>query len=203
MDPIAIVPDAAPSVEAATPDVPAMTRAMKRGDETAFQQFYDRYYDRLYRYVMVLARGDVDRTREVLQNTLIVAARSIKPLPDEGALWRWLTTLARHRLIDLVRKQRRGPAVVPLFEAETLAHAGLDPREAGMEQSLERHLSEALASMEEEERALIHQFYFEANSQLALAEAQGTTVKAIASKLARVREKLRQSILKRLQHENA
>jgi len=44
-----------------------LTAKMKDGDEAAFSEFYERYCDRLFRYLIVLTRGDEDRSRDLLQ----------------------------------------------------------------------------------------------------------------------------------------
>ena len=64
-------------------------------------------------------------------------------------------------------------------------------------------LEDCLAAMGAEERELIDAFYFKEGSHESLARERQTTPKAVESKLARVRQKLRTAILKRLHHENS
>jgi RNA polymerase sigma-70 factor (ECF subfamily) len=183
--------------------VAEMTRRMKRGDEEAFEQFYDIYCDRLYRYLLVLTRGQEDAAREALQLALINAARSIKPLPDEEALWRWLTRLARHRFLDLVRKQKRRPVLVSwAFDGGLQEWPAAPPSDASPEALLENQLQECLAELDADDRELLEHFYFRGSSHQDLAQARQTTMKAIASKMARLREKLRASMLRKLHHES-
>ena len=56
---------------AAPPDVAALTRALARGDEAAFREFYGAYFDRLLRYLLVVTGGDETAAREALQLTLV------------------------------------------------------------------------------------------------------------------------------------
>ena len=53
-------------VEGLPKDLQAWTRAIRRGDEAAFTQFYELYSLRLYRYLLVLSRGNEFDAHEVL-----------------------------------------------------------------------------------------------------------------------------------------
>ena len=63
-------------------------------------------------------------------------------------------------------------------------------------------LDRCLIELETDEQALIEAFYFKGGSHYSVAEQQSTTPKAVESKLARLRQKLRTAILKRLRYEN-
>ena len=58
-----------------------------------------------------------------------------------------------------------------------------------------------LNELDEEERVLVESIYFERRRQRDLAGESGTTPKAIESKLARIRAKLRQFVLQRIKNE--
>src|SRR5688572_20287637 len=98
------------SLTAATwPAVDALTAQMKAGDEDAFRSFYDLYCDRLFRYLIVLCRGDEDLARDLLQTTMLKVVRSIRPFTNETEFWNWLAVIARNSFFDHVRKSRRAP----------------------------------------------------------------------------------------------
>src|SRR5512134_4019787 len=59
----------------ATVDIQALTRAVRRGDADAFSRFYDLYSFRLYKFLLVLARGDENEAREVCQAAFIKLAK--------------------------------------------------------------------------------------------------------------------------------
>jgi RNA polymerase sigma-70 factor, ECF subfamily len=184
---------------AADLDVAAVTSSMQRGEEAAFREFYDGYYDRLYRYLIVLTRGQEDTAREILQTTMIKVTRSIKPFAEERSLWNWLAAIARNGFFDALRKARRSPVVVPLFSDDTETEILPEPPQD--DTSLYEVLDDCLRDMPEHDRRLLERFYFEEASHQTLAEQTGTTPKAVESKLARVREKLRKTFFQRLKHE--
>jgi RNA polymerase sigma factor (sigma-70 family) len=179
-------------------DIALITARMRDGDEAAFARFYERFCDRLYRYLIVLTRGEEDLTRELLQVTMTKAVRSMQPFPTENQLWAWLTTIARHCHIDVQRRILRGPSLVPLSPDDAPPFA-IEEAEAPLFEALE----DALSVLPGEERQMVESFYFEGESHRSLAQQQNTTAKAIESKLARLRQKLRTAMLKYLRHENS
>ena len=83
------------STVAAAPDIRALTRAVRRGDADAFSRFYDLYSFRLYKFLLVLARGDENEAREVCQAVFIKLAKRCDAFDDERRLWAWLCVLAK------------------------------------------------------------------------------------------------------------
>lgn len=181
--------------------VQELTARMKDGDEAAFSVFYERYCDRLFRYLIVLTRGDEDRSRDLLQATMTKVVRSVRRVADERQFWNWLAAIARNCFVDALRKARRTPQVVPLLpeDAPAMPSAVAADDDAPLFDALEN----CLAAMGVEERELIEAFYFKEGSHESVARERQTTPKAVESKLARVRQKLRAAILKRMHHENS
>ncbi len=176
------------------PELLRTTRAMVKGNEEAFNRFHKIYSGRLYRYLLVLGRGDEDQARENLQQTMLRVIRYIKSFSEEEVFWRWLVRIARTVIIDHIRRQdRRKESVLP----EAIAMPRSDDRGDIMLGLLET----ALGELDEKERALVEGAYFEHTSHKELAVARDTTAKAIESKLARIRNTLRESILRRIRNE--
>ncbi len=175
-----------------------LTSRMLEGDEAAFTRFYEGYCDRLYRYLIVLTRGEEDLARELLQLTMTKAVRSMQPFPTEGQLWAWLTTIARHCYIDLLRRRQRAPALVSLLP-DDLPQCADEDEQAPLFEALDT----ALAGLPASEKDLLKAFYFDGETHLSIARQRGSTPKAVESKLARLRQKLRIAILRHLHHENS
>jgi len=180
-----------------------LTRAMARGEEAAFREFYEAYFDRLRRYLIVVARGDEHAAREALQLALVRVARHVKPFASEAAFWGWLTVLARHALTDEARKQRRWFAFRERFARHTETASGSDDDGGAAEARLRELLAQGVAALPPEERELVAQKYFEGRSVRDLATARQTTEKAVESRLARLRAKLKAAVLARLKEKDA
>ena len=177
-----------------------MTARMAHGDETAFKDFYECYCERLFRYLLGLTRGNEDLARDLLQATMTKIVRSGREFRDEAQLWNWLAAVARNAFIDVLRRTRRAPQLVPLLpdDAPEMPTAPADESDALLFDALDR----CLVELSVDERALIEAFYFEGGSHQSVASQENTTPKAVEGKLARVRQKLRAAILRQLRYEN-
>ncbi len=193
----------ADSAEAGSPaplDVALLTRSMANGDEAAYRTFYDSYFSRLSRYLLVVTGGDEDATREALQSALVRVVPHIKVFPDDDAFWRWLTVLARSALSDQSRKRRRYVAFLERFTQSARAeHLTADDGQA--DAKLLTLLERVVGGLPDEERGLVERKYFARRSVREIAEEYQTSEKAVESRLARTRRKLKDGILAELKNE--
>jgi RNA polymerase sigma factor (sigma-70 family) len=165
-----------------------LTKTAATGDETACRDFFNQFCDRLYRYLLVLTRGDQDLSRDLLSISMIKAVRRVRPMNTDADVWRWLTTIGRNAFIDHCRKSKR-----PVMQEipETLAASNPD-------QTLLKVLNESVDELSPEEREVIERYYYENESQSELASSTNTSRKAVESRLARIRQKLRAAVLHKL-----
>jgi RNA polymerase sigma factor (sigma-70 family) len=166
-----------------------LTTRIIAGDEAAFANFYEHFFDRLFRYILVMTHGDEQLSRDLLQKTMLKVVRYLKPFPEEMIVWSWLTQLAKTSFIDLLRSEKREPEFVRL---ELVSHIS-QPQAHRDEEDLvlEAALEEAVTLLAIDEKELIHSVYFDELSHKQIAESMRCTPKAVESKLARVRRKLR------------
>jgi RNA polymerase sigma factor (sigma-70 family) len=108
-----------------------------------------------------------------------------------------VTSIARNNFIDALRKRGRSPKIVP-FETEPERIAVTVD---ACESELMAAMREAMDELELNERNLLEDFYFEERAQAEIAAEQETTVKAVESKLGRIRQKLRAILLGKLRYE--
>jgi RNA polymerase sigma-70 factor (ECF subfamily) len=173
-----------------------LTASIRRGDEAAFSRFYDLYSLRLYKYLLVLAKGDEADAREVLQVVVLKLARKMQLFDDEVRLWVWATRLARNAFIDHCRSRKREQRLVSLDELT----ADLSESEK-IETRLSDCLARALESFSPEEAELLRAAYIDELPLQSLADEAGQTYKALESRLGRLRKKLKMTILTQLRHE--
>jgi RNA polymerase sigma factor (sigma-70 family) len=173
-----------------------LTARMCRGEEAAFSEFHAQYSDRLYRFLLVITRGGEGLAGELCQATMVKVVRSIREFEAEEHLWNWIARIARNCFIDALRKQKRSPETRPLTEADFRRAA-----EGGAELELIEHLMQALNTLDPTERALIEEFYFDEKSHHAIADERQMSSKAVESKLARLRGKLRMMVMRKLSYE--
>jgi len=173
-----------------------LTKAIRRGDEAAFTRFYDLYSLRLYKHLLALAKGNEAEAREVLQTVVVKLAKGFKVFDEERRMWGWVCRLARNAYVDLCRARRRDQRLVPLEEHKPELAEGLDG-----EHRLSESLHHALEQLTAEERELMRAAYVDERPLQELANESGQTYKAVESRLARLRQKLKTNLLSHLRHE--
>ena len=188
----------APTVEANPADVTvaALTARLVAGEEAAWREFHAQYFNRLLRYLLVVCRGDEDAAREGLQAALVKIVRHARRFDREDAWWSWLTVVARSCVIDGARRQSRYRALLERY-------AGIFTSSPLVEipEPLPDLLDECLDALPSEERALLSAKYRDGESTAALAAESGCSGKAIESRLARLRQRVKIHLLQRLRDE--
>ena len=168
--------------------IAALTASMARGDEEAWRAFHRDYFGRLHRYLIVLQRGDEESAAELVQQTCLRVVRHVRCFETEEVFWSWLTCLARCAAADAGRKRSRRLAMVEKFAHwQELRRSG----SAGGEGDQLGRLERSLAELAPDDRALVEGKYFERQSYAELAAEFGLSAKAVESRLARLRAKLR------------
>jgi RNA polymerase sigma factor (sigma-70 family) len=173
-----------------------LTAAIRRGDEAAFTRFYELYSFRLYKYLLVIAKGDELEAREVLQTVVLKFAARMEVFDEERRLWGWMCRLGRNAFIDRYRTRQRDGRHVPLEELRPNQHD-----DSSAENRLAQSLEAALGGFSPEEAELLRATYIDERPLRELAEEAGQSYKALESRLGRLRKKLKESMLNHLRHE--
>ena len=166
----------------------------------AYRIFHDTYFDRLSRYLFVVAAGNEDAMREALQVTLVRVVRYIKVFRNEDVFWSWLTVLARSAFVDEARKRRRYSSFLDRFTRRTSVEPAIQ-NDHHHDDRLRVLLEGEVASLPPDEQRLVEQKYVARRSVREIAATLQTTEKAVESKLSRIRSKLKDAVLAKLNHE--
>ncbi len=89
---------------------------MLRGDERAFEEFFNRYFPGLYRFALIRMNCEHENAEEVVQATLCNAISKLGTYRGEATLFTWLCTYCRHEVSAFYRKRNRQPPSVELQE---------------------------------------------------------------------------------------
>ncbi len=167
----------------------ALFAAVARREPDAITAFHRRYLPRVYRYVFYRVGESAEDAEEVAQDVFLAAIQAAGRYRGEASALSWLYGIARHKVADFVRRQRRGrrcpesllsyddPDLAPLIEAE--APDGASP-----------------AGEAERVRALLQTMPPDECDALVLRYVEGFTVREIAAVLGRS-EKAAESLLSR------
>jgi RNA polymerase sigma-70 factor (ECF subfamily) len=94
-----------------TTDEQELLQRMRRGDQRAFNQFFDAYAARLGSFAARRSSLDAASIEDVVQTTMINAMRNLGSFRGDSTLFTWLCQICRNQLADIRRKQARQPQV--------------------------------------------------------------------------------------------
>src|SRR5512145_2588145 len=97
--------DPSPTMETTDQDLLA---GAQRGDPKALDDLLQRHQRRVYRFGLKMCR-DPEDAKDVLQDTLIAAARSIRDFRGASSVSTWLYTIARSFCIKRRRRSKFAP----------------------------------------------------------------------------------------------
>lgn len=167
-------------------DIVRLTRGLVRCDEAAWRDLHGRYFARLKSQAMSRGVPEGDAA-EVVQRVYLRVLRHAKVFETEAALLAWLGCLTRCEAIDSTRRSRRRGWLGERFQQwQETRSAGHEADGAALEL--------AMQSLDEVDRRLVARHYVDGWSQEELAAEQQTSVKAVESKLARLRRRLRKQL---------
>jgi RNA polymerase sigma-70 factor (ECF subfamily) len=173
-----------------------LTLAVRRGNEEAFTKLHALYSLRLYKYLLVLTKGDELEAREALQIVFVKLARKMEVFDEERRLWAWMCRLTRNVFVDRYRSRRRDARLISIEQLP------LESETAEPQTEISNALELALESFVSEDAELLRAAYVDDIPIQELADAAGQTYKAMESRLGRLRKKLKETVFQNLRHEN-
>ena len=181
------------------PSEVALVREVARGEEAAVEALYESYAEAVLRFVYRRVGEHYEDAEEITQDVFLSAVNLAGTYQGSGSVWRWLCGLAKMRIVDFYRRQKRGKRIppekmVPLDE-ETLQ--ALHEYEQGMfsEEELVARLEVAdwadrmLGVLTDDEREVLLLHYVEEFSVREIAPLMQRTEKGVEGLLTRARKK--------------
>jgi RNA polymerase sigma-70 factor, ECF subfamily len=86
-----------------------LVQRMLRGEQRAFDEFFDSYASRIAAFASRRSSLDAAPLEDVVQLTMIHAIRSLATFRGGSSLFTWLCQICRNQLIDARRKADRQP----------------------------------------------------------------------------------------------
>lgn len=170
--------------------------AARAGDARALELLLERHQAQVYRFGLKMCRNPED-ARDVLQDTLLAMARSVRDFRGASSISTWLYAIARSFCI---KKRRRGtfaPAEVRSLDTDAAAEArrpadpGRGPDEVMLDKEIAHALDEAIGTLDPIYREVLILRDVEGLTAPEVAEVLGVTVDAVKSRLHRARLEVR------------
>jgi len=161
----------------------------------ALSDLYDRY-SRMVFGLALNAVGDAATAEEITQDVFVrVWQRAGQYRAEQAKVSTWITSIARHRAIDQLRRQGVRPEGQGIAWADITPEA--EPSANGPEQTtglaLERQrIRAAVARLPEEQKRVVAMAYFQGYSQTTIAKALSLPLGTVKTRIRLAMEKLRE-----------
>ena len=162
-------------------DDKALAKQLLKGDQRAFNDFFEDNFARLYRFALVRLSDDSEGAREVVQTTLTRAVQKLHTYRAESAMFTWLCAICRNEISDWYRRQGRYREHIVLIEDFPEIQAAVDSYQTPAEDRPDRQYQriEALRRIQVALDRLPPKY----GNVLEWKYVEGRSVKEIASRL--------------------
>ena len=134
--------------------------AARQGDGRALETLILRYQPRVYRFGLKMCRNTED-AGDVVQETLLAMARSVREFRGDASISTWLYTIARSFCIKKRRRSKFAPPREASLEAltpdrlERLSDPAPDPEQHASGREIEAALGAAVDSLDAAQREVL------------------------------------------------
>jgi RNA polymerase sigma-70 factor (ECF subfamily) len=175
-----------------------LLQAVRGGDRRALERLLARHQSQIYRFGAKMCRDEED-AKDVLQETMIAAARTIPDFRGTSAVSTWLYAIARSFCIKKRRTSKFAPERIDSLEAHAeqaaqIADTRRNPEEDVAGRQLQAALDDAIGSLDPMYREVLTLRDVEGLSAAEVAEVMGLSVEAVKSRLHRARTAVRERI---------
>ncbi len=172
--------------------------AARAGDRDALERLLTAHQHRVFRFGVKMC-GEEEDAKDVLQETLITAARSIRDFRGDSSISTWLYTIARSFCVKKRRASKFAPEHVDSLEAapeeaRSIPDPRRDPEDAAAGAQVKTALQRAIGGLEPMYREVLVLRDVEGLSASEVAQVLGLSVEAVKSRLHRARVQVRQAI---------
>ncbi|MEO1231514.1 MAG: sigma-70 family RNA polymerase sigma factor [Myxococcota bacterium] len=178
----------------------ALVARAQSGDSGALQDLLERYQPRLLRFGLRMC-GHREDAEDVVQESMMAAARTLSDFRGDASLSTWLYTIARSFCLKKRRRSKFAPAHEASLDDEdtrpqvrAVADPSRSPEEAAAISEVESAVQAAIRTLEDGQREVLVLRDVEGLSAKEVGEVTGLSVSAVKSKLHRARSNLRRTL---------
>jgi RNA polymerase sigma-70 factor (ECF subfamily) len=171
----------------------ALLERTLRGDETAFQELYQRHLDTIFRFAYRML-GSPEHAEDVAHDCFLSLIRNPGRFdPRRGSLRTYLYMAVRNLVIKRLRRSEMEICVDEPSDSQPVSEAE-EPLDGLLARELSCEVRKAISRMPASQREVIILFEYEEQSLAETAAIVGTDIGAIKSRLHRARKWLRREL---------
>ncbi len=172
--------------------------AARAGERAALEKLLARHQQRIFRFGLKMC-GQEEDAKDILQETLLAAARGIRDFRGAASVSTWLYTIARSFCIKRHRLSRGAPSELASLdelgkEAREVADGGRGPEEAAVSEQVRTALQRAISALDPMYREVLVLRDVEGLPAAEVAEVLKLSVDAVKSRLHRARVAVRERL---------
>ncbi len=168
----------------------------QKGDTAALERLLLHHQSQIYRFGMKMC-GNPEDARDVLQDSLLAMARSVRNFRGESSFSTWLYSIARSFCVKKHRKSRFAPEEKSLDtdagpEIARLEDSGRRPDAAVAALEIQEVIENAIRKLEPAQREVLILRDVEGLTAAEVGDVLGISVEAVKSRLHRARSLMRE-----------
>ena len=187
-----------------------IAKAINKGNEKVFNQFFKEYYPKVFRFVMSRVKGDRDLADDFTQQSLCKALDKIDTFRGEATLFTWVCQISRSIIYAYqLKENRRNKIISPVTDTtdvrEILENIAMNemsqPDNIAENFELNNLISEILDNLPNNYGDILEWKYVEQLSVSQIAEKLNTSLTSVQSSLARARDSFKTVIQKMMNND--
>ncbi len=160
------------------------------GDTNSFGFLVEKYQNMIFNLSLKMLKHR-EESEEVAQDTFIKAYKSLKSFNGESKFSTWIYRIAYNTCLDRIKKNKKFNNSVEIDKISSTEISSVENIFEGIErQERSEIVQECLHKLPEDERMILHLFYFEEQSLKEIQEVLSLSESNIKVKLFRARKKL-------------
>jgi len=180
------------------PEDSELLLSAQKGDNAALERLLLRHQSQIYRFGMKMC-GNPEDAKDVLQDSLLAMARSVRNFRGESSFSTWLYSIARSFCVKKHRKSKFAPEERSLDtdagpEIARLEDSGRRPDAAVAALEIQEVIENAIRKLEPDHREVLILRDVEGLTAAEVGDVLGISVEAVKSRLHRARVAVREAL---------
>ncbi len=174
-----------------------LAKAIVKGDEKIFNQFFNDYYPKLFRFIMSRVKQDIDLSDEFAQQTMCKALDKMNTYRGEASLFTWMCQISRSIIYAyFLKENRRNTILTPLADTAEIRdildniamNENQQPENIHSNHEISELIAEIMDNLPNNYGDILEWKYVEKLSVNEIADKLKTSQVSVQSSLARARK---------------